>query len=115
MQPFVHVADECISLQRLGVNQMKFDAVDGEAKSERKRLSGPPLPPELAGTILEHRPVLFTMSSKYTKGSCRAAYCPVPVSPRKQFPGEQWDPQLEGYSSMSDVQANTVFSKSTPR
>src|SRR5207253_9988109 len=97
------------SLQRLGVNQMKFDAVDAEAKSERKRLSGPPLPPELAGTILEHRAVLFTMSSKYTKGSCRAAYCPVPVSPRKQFPGEQCDPQAECESSMYASQDNHRF------
>ena len=42
---------------------MKFDAVEGEARSERKRLSGPPFP-ELAGTILEHRNVLLAMSSK---------------------------------------------------
>ena len=53
-----------MSLQRLGVSHMKFDAVEGESRSDRKRSSGPPSPPELAGTILEHRAVLLTMSSK---------------------------------------------------
>jgi len=43
---------------------MKFDAVDGDERSDRKRSSGLPLTPELAGTIREHLAVLLTMSSK---------------------------------------------------
>jgi len=43
---------------------MKFDAVDGDERSDKKRSSGLPLVPELAGTILEHLAVLLAMSSK---------------------------------------------------
>src|SRR5215831_20111733 len=82
----VEILQSCMSLQRLGVSHIRFEAVEGEDSSDSNEPSRLVLSVELAGTILSHLSVLFEMSPKYTNGSCLAAY--NPLSPRKHPPGE---------------------------